>query len=63
MPSALPPLRGIDQGIDGAAGSCCLEAMINTPRAIDPNTAAHERVFRALRQQVMHGELAPGQAR
>ena len=36
--------------------------MTNTPRAIDPNTAAHERVFRALRQQVMHGELAPGQA-
>ena len=33
-----------------------------TPRAPDPNAAAHERVYRSLRQQVMHGELAPGQA-
>ena len=32
------------------------------PRLADPNTAAHERVYRRLRQQVMHGELAPGQA-
>ena len=31
------------------------------PRLADPNAAAHERVFRSLRQQVMHGELAPGQ--
>lgn len=27
-----------------------------------PETAAHERLYRALRQQIMHGELAPGQA-
>lgn len=33
-----------------------------TPRLADPNAAAHERLYRALRQQVMHGELAPGQA-
>lgn len=33
-----------------------------TPRPPDPNAAAHERVYRILRQQVMHGELAPGQA-
>ena len=33
-----------------------------TPRLTDPNAAAHERVYRTLRQQVMHGELAPGQA-
>ncbi len=33
-----------------------------TPRAPDPNAAAHERVYRSLRQQVMHGELAPGAA-
>ena len=33
-----------------------------TPRQTDPNAAAHERVYRTLRQQVMHGELAPGQA-
>jgi DNA-binding GntR family transcriptional regulator len=32
------------------------------PRLADPNAAAHERVYKALRQQVMHGELAPGQA-
>jgi len=27
-----------------------------------PNAAAHERLYRALRSQVMHGELPPGQA-
>lgn len=31
-------------------------------RPADPNAAAHERVYRSLRQQVLHGELAPGQA-
>ncbi|MFM2366311.1 MAG: hypothetical protein RIR95_919 [Pseudomonadota bacterium] len=31
------------------------------PRLADPNAAAHERVYRSLRQQVMHGEMAPGQ--
>lgn len=34
--------------------------MVLTIRAPDPNAAAHERVYRSLRQQVMHGELAPG---
>jgi DNA-binding GntR family transcriptional regulator len=33
-----------------------------SPRLADPNAAAHERLYRSLRQQVMHGELAPGQA-
>ena len=33
-----------------------------TPRPADPNAAAHERLYRTLRQQVMHGELAPGLA-
>jgi DNA-binding GntR family transcriptional regulator len=33
-----------------------------TPRPPDPNAAAHERVYRTLRQQVMHGELDPGQS-
>ena len=32
-----------------------------TPRLADPNAAAHERIYRSLRLQVMHGELAPGQ--
>lgn len=36
--------------------------MPTPPRLADPNAAAHERLYRALRQQVMHGELAPGQA-
>jgi DNA-binding GntR family transcriptional regulator len=33
-----------------------------TPRPPDPNAAAHERLYRTLRQQVMHGELDPGQS-
>ena len=33
-----------------------------TPRLADPNAPAHERLYRSLRQQVMHGELAPGLA-
>ena len=33
-----------------------------TPRLADPNAAAHERMYRTLRHQVMHGEMAPGQA-
>ena len=33
-----------------------------TARPPDPNAAAHERVYRSLRQQVLHGEMAPGQA-
>ncbi|MBK8439197.1 MAG: GntR family transcriptional regulator [Rhodobacter sp.] len=32
------------------------------PRPTDPNASAHERVYRSLRLQVMHGELDPGQA-
>lgn len=30
-------------------------------RPPDPNAAAHEKLYRSLRQQVMHGELDPGQ--
>ncbi len=36
--------------------------MVIVPRPSDPNASAHERVYRTLRQQVMHGELDPGQA-
>lgn len=32
-----------------------------TPRPADTSPAAHERLYRTLRTQVMHGELAPGQ--
>ena len=36
--------------------------MLIQPRPIDPGTAAHERVYRALRSRIMHGELSPGAA-
>ncbi|MES2145429.1 MAG: GntR family transcriptional regulator [Pseudomonadota bacterium] len=36
--------------------------MATPPRPSDLTANAHERVYRALRQQVMHGELAPGHA-
>ena len=35
---------------------------MSTPRPPDPNASAHERLYRSLRQQVMHGELDPGQS-
>ena len=35
---------------------------MSTSRPPDPNASAHERLYRSLRQQVMHGELNPGQA-
>ena len=31
------------------------------PRIAAPNAPAHERLYRRLRQQIMHGELPPGQ--
>jgi len=37
--------------------------MLNPTRPPEPAaTAAHERLYRALRTQIMHGELPPGQA-
>ncbi len=36
--------------------------MISPTKPIDTAAAAHERVYRALRTQVMHGELRPGEA-
>lgn len=35
--------------------------MLTQARPTDPTIAAHDRLYRALRTQVMHGELAPGQ--
>lgn len=32
------------------------------PRPLDPGLAAHDRLYRTLRQQIMHGELPPGHA-
>ena len=32
------------------------------PRVQDTTTAAHERVYRALRTRIMHGEIVPGEA-
>ncbi len=34
--------------------------MIPSSRPTDPSAAAHERVYRTLRMQVMHGEIMPG---
>ncbi|MCT8330620.1 GntR family transcriptional regulator [Albidovulum sediminis] len=36
--------------------------MLLQNRPSDPGTAAHDRIYRLLRQQIMHGELAPGVA-
>ncbi|MDP5359697.1 MAG: GntR family transcriptional regulator, partial [Paracoccaceae bacterium] len=36
--------------------------MLIQPRPQDSKTAAHERVYRALRTQIMHGEIPPGEA-
>ncbi len=36
--------------------------MLTQTRPQDSTLAAHDRLYRALRSQVMHGELAPGQA-
>jgi len=36
--------------------------MTTAPRPIDPSLAAHDRLYRTLRQQIMHGELPPGLA-
>jgi DNA-binding GntR family transcriptional regulator len=36
--------------------------MQTLPRPADSTLAAHDRLYRSLRAQVMHGELSPGQA-
>ncbi|SMY06141.1 GntR family transcriptional regulator [Flavimaricola marinus] len=36
--------------------------MMISPRPVDLTGAAHERVYRALRTQIMHGELPPGES-
>jgi len=36
--------------------------MTSAPRPADSALAAHDRIYRGLRQQIMHGELRPGQA-
>ena len=36
--------------------------MSDRPSAPEPTSPAHERVFRHLRSEIMHGEVAPGQA-
>lgn len=36
--------------------------MMIQPRPQDSTTAAHERVYRALRTRIMHGEIGPGEA-
>ena len=36
--------------------------MMIQPKPVDTTTAAHERVYRALRTRILHGEIAPGEA-
>ncbi len=48
--------------IDRVAACCLAAAMPITPRLADPSARAHERLYRSLRQQIMHGEVLPGQA-
>ncbi len=36
--------------------------MIAPPRLPDPSGSAHDRVYRALRSRIMHGEIEPGAA-
>lgn len=36
--------------------------MLPVARAPDPAVVAHDRVYRALRSQIMHGEIPPGQS-
>jgi DNA-binding GntR family transcriptional regulator len=36
--------------------------MLIQPRQTEPSAAAHDRVYRHLRSQIMHGELPPGEA-
>ncbi|EBA12239.1 GntR family transcriptional regulator [Roseobacter sp. CCS2] len=36
--------------------------MMIQPRPQDSTTAAHERVYRAMRTKIMHGEIGPGEA-
>lgn len=33
-----------------------------TPKTTDPSAAAHDRIYRALRARILHGELRPGLA-
>jgi DNA-binding GntR family transcriptional regulator len=36
--------------------------MLSTSKAQDPVSASHDRLYRALRSKIMHGELEPGRA-
>lgn len=51
----------MSQDLTAAARGGPNRAMHSTTRPTDPNAAANERLYRSLRQQVMHGELPPGQ--
>ncbi len=35
--------------------------MLVDPKPLDPSLAAHEALYRALRQRIMHGQIEPGQ--
>ena len=48
------------QGLTGGGPACKGRAIPEKVRLRDTSHSAHERVYRALRARVMHGELAPG---
>jgi DNA-binding GntR family transcriptional regulator len=48
--------------IDAASDAAHKYPMIIQPRPVDPTSAAHERVYRALRTRIMHGEIGPAEA-
>ncbi len=55
--------KGIDQS-PNLWPAFAMRDLTNRPGILteQPTQAAHDRVYRGLRQQVMHGELPPGQA-
>ena len=55
--------RSISDGwIDAGADLRLSSTMLMQNRPLDAGIAAHDRVYRTLRQQIMHGELAPAQS-
>ena len=46
--------------IDAGSGAAEYPPMLIANRPVESSSPAHERVYRALRQQIMHGELDPG---
>jgi hypothetical protein len=62
-PLAQGPRRGVSRLALRAARMRRPEPMLTNPRPTDTGAAvAHDRVYRALRTRIMHGEVGPGEA-